>query len=1146
MDLKRTLGIYRDGKTPNTKRMIQYINLKLAALGEPFLATKSDQKFMDLAKDLISNYQEKNRLLTNYLCPADQRIQSFIDNYFSESDIQIRLPESTFVLDYHGLARVLSVPPGKDDFSSSIISSYRIKQGVLHNPVNDRRTTKGVFHVAEGGLPIPEDKKAVPRNTVAYLLQQALTPPDELMELPFTNGQETSAKTFVSLYLRPKVSPNIENFEVEKSMEIRFFVPGNLVSNLDFVESIFGNAGDPYLPENDAALDIEHWTGHTGCIILAPHLTKITKKEAGLPNFKDATERQKRDGMCWKKENELYNDGGAFKVTFRTEEGKIVTVIADNYFGYSKKEVKTQISFSANLFGNAEEEHAGGAMAFPSYNLGDGYRADFQQQEQGQVFDEVKEFYSDRIDEQPEGYGVDKNYPDIYYIPRDSRFDLPSQTITWTKDDEEKSIKLQPHITYMFPSGFKVRMSKNAQVPSWRLAGTVAEGTFCHKPSTVSGGGKSEISKSISDSIIYGPFFVANFKEDFDKVEEILAKDFGGRFREKIEKTTPSRPVLSNLRSLGSVIKLLTPSHEYTDEYNEWLKSVPPYIKGLVFIVKRFYQQEWGDNWRDKFSVDIIDGRYGNELKYNNRKLVASYLRVGLAKDGAWRTYKLRQDYMAADKLQLEDDISASSVVPRNALNNINPEYKNHSLKFVDNCEYRFFQRPDEAIHRGYDKQAEADIATPNTFISNFAPLTLDDAKEIVNDAIGFDKYTDPIKKLIKGVIEDKDSTYFVSSSHPRIVDGKPSKNMRYLQTRTDLLSEKDRYIAEMGMRLYRRMRAEDPLYAPVNAVLSGRRNNPPEPGIRPLAVYNPIHYQEYPELFMDYVCSLTGKSPSTTGAGSEGALTKGPFNALLPIIDLNNALVSFILTDYAGFTTAAGYVGPNYRVDHDISLLIPEIWSRLSEHERDPEYMIKEGHLEKLEDFEHNGQKVLASRLGYRITQKFVHTYFGRVFENPVAVFNDEMLKPETQDVDVFVDGVNNIVEGMERVAKLYFADGSIEGACPPLKALLHIMAYGEYEGKKIEDPELRILFTREYLLGSDWYKDRLLNKQLSDISLWQKHIAYLKDFLKKRSHITVADQLEVNKKLEYAKQKLTEVKSTSYLKKLNGTIGLDPIYKG
>lgn len=42
-------------------------------------------------------------------------------------------------------------------------------------------------------------------------------------------------------------------------------------------------------------------------------------------------------------------------------------------------------------------------------------------------------------------------------------------------------------------------------------------------------------------------------------------------------------------RTLGSVIKLLTPSEEYTDEYNTWLESIPPYIKVLVFVVKRYY-----------------------------------------------------------------------------------------------------------------------------------------------------------------------------------------------------------------------------------------------------------------------------------------------------------------------------------------------------------------------------------------------------------------------------------------------------------------------------------------------------------------------------------------------------------------------------
>ena len=53
----------------------------------------------------------------------------------------------------------------------------------------------------------------------------------------------------------------------------------------------------------------------------------------------------------------------------------MVTIIADNYFGYCKKEVKTQISFAANLYGMCEEEHAGGAIAFPAYVLGQQFYA---------------------------------------------------------------------------------------------------------------------------------------------------------------------------------------------------------------------------------------------------------------------------------------------------------------------------------------------------------------------------------------------------------------------------------------------------------------------------------------------------------------------------------------------------------------------------------------------------------------------------------------------------------------------------------------------------------------------------------------------------------------------------------------------------
>ncbi|HNU77958.1 MAG TPA: hypothetical protein PKM75_06290, partial [Prolixibacteraceae bacterium] len=268
MDLKKSFGFSKAGtnEIPRPKRVNEYINLKLAALGQPVVKGTSGFDFLELANDLIKNHREKNRLLSTYLCPADQRIQNFLDSHLTEfrDKVHPRLPPHTFIADSHGVARALSLPPDQDIFVSGIINSYRIKQGVLHNPKNDRRTTEGVFHIAEGGLPIPDDKKAVPKYSFAILLNEALHPPHELMQLPFTSTQEEKAEVFVSLLLRPVVSPEVPGVSGQKSMEVRFFVPGNLVSNLDFVESIFGNGGDPFLPENDSALDIEGWTGHSG------------------------------------------------------------------------------------------------------------------------------------------------------------------------------------------------------------------------------------------------------------------------------------------------------------------------------------------------------------------------------------------------------------------------------------------------------------------------------------------------------------------------------------------------------------------------------------------------------------------------------------------------------------------------------------------------------------------------------------------------------------------------------------------------------------------------------------------------------------------------------------------------------------------
>ena len=1126
--------------------ILQHICLQLAAMGHR-CDLNTDRSYLSIADSLLKNYSEHRRLLSDYRCPADQRIQDYLNNYLARNgvDATVSLPGETFTLNSPKIARELSLPFGRNEYKSSLLESYRVQQGVLHNPRSDRRTTAGVFHIVEGGLPVPAEKKAVPVGAYANLLQAALKPPSELMRLPLTSLLPQPVDTWVSLLLRPIVQPEIENVLPAKSLEVRMFAPGSLVANLDFVESIFGNAGDPFLSENDAALDIDHWTGTSGCIILAPHLTGLNKKALGLPHVDVATERQLKDGMCWSDEDELYNDGQAFKIVCRDMSGVVVTIIADNYFGYSKKEIKSQISYSANLFGGVEEEHAGGALAFPRFNLGETYLPQISEDISGHTFERLCKQLEGGITIEQQGYAVDTKVEDILYIPENAEIDMHHQSISWRKDGEPQQIKLLAKHTYVYPSGFTVHMEKHPKAPSWRLIGTLGEGTFCHKPSTVSGGGKSEISKSIQDSMLCGPIYVGDYDEDFDQVDAIFNRDYSGRFRDPSTKDT--RTLLSSKRTLGSVIKLLTPSSNFTDEYNSWLESIPQHILALVFMIKRFYHPEWGKDWRKHFSVDEVNGHPGHELKYEGRQLISSYLRVGSHSDGTWRIYKVRQDYVAAKKVQTEDDISASVVVPTDALNGLNTDYHNDSVKLVVNCENHLFQRPDDAINRGLDTQTESDLAGQDNFISNFQPLTVADARELVDDVVHFEEYSRPMQRRIRAAASIAENEYFVSSAHPRIVDGKPTLNVRYLQKRPDLANPRDKYLATVSTRLARGLSLDQPVYFPVNAVLQGRRNNPPDKvvGIRALAVYNPIHYQELPELFMDLVCSLTGKSPSTTGAGSEGALTKGPFNALSPTSDLNNALVSFILCGHDGFSTAAGYIGARRRIDHDISMLIPEIWCRLSVKDRDPEFLIKHGYLEKIDDFEFHGKTIHASRLGYRITSQFVHTYFGKVFDSPSIVFDEAMLRPETQDLEAYVDGINNITEAQQRVAMAYFEDGSIDNACPPLQALLHIMAKGDYMGKTIEDPSIRNMFTRDYLLQSDWYKLRLTIKQQRDTAFWKNNRDYIEQKMLETGEEEAEKQADLQARLDTANKMIERVSSQDYYNKLQGTLGADWIVR-
>lgn len=195
------------------------------------------------------------------------------------------------------------------------------------------------------------------------------------------------------------------------------------------------------------------------------------------------------------------------------------------------------------------------------------------------------------------------------------------------------------------------------------------------------------------------------------------------------------------------------------------------------------------------------------------------------------------------------------------------------------------------------------------------------------------------------------------------------------------------------------------------------------------------------------------------------------------------------------------------------------------------------------IKDFEFEGKQIPASRLGYRITRKFVRQYLGRVFDNPSKVFTEDILKPELQDLPSFADGILHIAEAQKRVSMNYMQDGGYENACPPLKAVLDIMAYGNHEGKQITDPEIRRLFSREELLKSEWYRRRLVAKQLRDIEHWKTMERKVRNYLDDPTEQDIVRDLNIEERLNYVQDQLSKTQSPDYQEALIGTLGVDPM---
>ena len=255
-------------------------------------------------------------------------------------------------------------------------------------------------------------------------------------------------------------------------------------------------------------------------------------------------------------------------------------------------------------------------------------------------------------------------------------------------------------------------------------------------------------------------------------------------------------------------------------------------------------------------------------------------------------------------------------------------------------------------------------------------------------------------------------------------------------------------------------------------------------------------------------------------------------------MFDLNAAFLSFALTGYDGWLSSAGVVGPHVRVDHDISLLVPEVFARMTPTERDAANLIADGCLERIQDYEVDGELILASRLGYRMTEKFASKYFGRIFLHPHAVFTPEMLRPELQDAEVFAESVRTISTTHRRVARTYFEDGTAELAVPPVKALLQIMATGTTtDGLTLDDAPFRNSFTREAVLTADWYADRITALRDVEVARLERSLAGIDDFTSSELHRPTANRLGLAARRASVVSRITELQENHDL--LWGTIG-------
>ena len=534
----------------------------------------------------------------------------------------------------------------------------------------------------------------------------------------------------------------------------------------------------------------------------------------------------------------------------RDARGVIVTVIADNYFGYCKKEVKTQISYSANLFGNCRGGARRRRAGLPQLQPGRGvHRATAARRAP-----HARRGARARPRAVRAAARGPRPRPQLAatscWCPRRRALQparrRPCRGAAPTAGRLDPAARRQGATCSPTATGCRWTSSRGDRT-AWRLVGTVARRHRLPQARTVSGGGKSEISKAITDAFIFGPVFVA----DFERRHGRGRRDPRPRLRRPLrrpgaQRRRPPADPVARERSLGSVIKLLTPSErDYTAEYNAWLRRASRSTSRSSSTWSSAPTGPSGATTGAATSAStIINGRPGNELQLDGeqdrRQHAAGRLRRRrlLARCSACATTstppsRCRPRTTSPPRRSCP---AASSAWTPDALVQARGELRGR-------CSSSAPTTPSTAATTS---RPSATSPRPGTFLSNFEPLDPGRrARDASRTRWRFSAFTEPMAGADRAP----------SPTRPRAGTGvlRVARRTRGWWTAS---RRRTRATCSCGptwrdAREHRRRRAgrppaaagcrpDAPLTLPVDVVAAGRRNNPPEAGVPPAVLVQP------------------------------------------------------------------------------------------------------------------------------------------------------------------------------------------------------------------------------------------------------------------------------------------------------------------